>query len=154
AQRCREATRRDTPVSLNVAAGWAVLLTSGPADRFILAVMTFRGAALLTLVTCLLAVTAAVLGRRAEAPSDPRIVATALDPLDDPRLAPYRALREARTAVARPRLGGRASGWGPTAASLGGLGLARAAPPRPGGRGGALGRRSSCASTTPCGGQR
>ncbi len=87
--------------------------------------MTFRGAALLTLVTCLLAVTAAVLGRRAEAPSDPRIVATALDPLDDPRLAPYRALREARTAVDLTRLEELAFGSEAYSAYLAALELAR-----------------------------
>lgn len=57
--------------------------------------MTFRAAALLTLVTCLLAAAAALHGQRGDTPEDPRIVAVALNPLEDPRLAPYLALREA-----------------------------------------------------------
>lgn len=57
--------------------------------------MTFRAAALLTLVTCALAAAAALYGQGDARPGDPMLVPTVLNPLEDPRLAPYLALREA-----------------------------------------------------------
>ncbi len=57
--------------------------------------MTFRAAALLTIVTCAVAAAAAVYGQHGADPGDPRIVATSLNPLEDPRLAPYLAVRRA-----------------------------------------------------------
>lgn len=59
--------------------------------------MTFRAAALLTVVTCALAAgAAAVWHHQTRAPlADPHLVPVALDPYEDPVLAPYRALREA-----------------------------------------------------------
>src|SRR5690554_4463292 len=91
----RAGHRRPSCRPENRAAGWAFLLTRQPARRSTLASMTFRAAALLTLVTCALAAAAALYGQGDARPGDPMLVPTVLNPLEDPRLAPYLALREA-----------------------------------------------------------
>lgn len=89
--------------------------------------MTFRAAALLTVVTCALAALAVALPVRPRTSAgDPQIVAVVLDPLDDPRLAPYRALREASAERDLARLEELAFGSGSYSAYLAAMELARA----------------------------
>src|SRR5690606_6983105 len=107
--------------------GWDFLLTTRPGHRHTLAAMTFRAAALLTVVTCALAALAVALPVRPRTSvGDPQIVAVVLDPLDDPRLAPYRALREASAERDLARLAELAFGSGSYSAYLAAMELARA----------------------------
>ncbi len=87
--------------------------------------MTLRAAALLTLVTCLLAATVALVAQRRSAEEDPQILLAAMDPYDDPLLAPYVTLREARAARDHDALAGLAFGADSYSAYLAALELAR-----------------------------